>query len=564
MKNFLFLALLLGLWACKSEQSGADQILFNGSIATANPEQPEAEALAISGDRIVAVGSWDEVAKFQGPNTQMLDLEGKFLMPGFIEGHGHFSGLGMSLLNLNFLKAESWDEIVAAVAEAAATLPPGTWIEGRGWHQEKWTQTPDQNQLGYPFHQRLSELTPEHPVVLFHASGHALFANALAMEAAGISAETPNPEGGAILRDLDGEAIGVFEERAMRPVREAYGQYLETLPDSLRLLRWEKAIELAQDECLAKGITSFQDAGSSLEEIERYRDWARNDRLRLRLWVMIRHNSETLEGKLDGFPVVNEGQHKFTCRAMKSEVDGALGAFGAWLLRPYHDKPGFEGQNTTPISEVRKLAAMAHEHGLQFCVHAIGDRANRVVLDLFSEKLEPGNDLRWRVEHAQHLSPADIPRFQELSVIASMQGIHCTSDAPFVERRLGTERSKVGAYAWRSLIDAGVLIANGTDAPVEDVDPLLSFYASVTRRRSDTGMDFFPEQSMTREEALYSYTRWNAFASFEDGDKGSLEPGKLADMVLLSENLLTCPDEAILQTQVLRTMVGGNWLFNGE
>jgi predicted amidohydrolase YtcJ len=403
----------------------------------------------------------------------------------------------------------------------------------------------------------LSERSPNHPVVLFHASGHALFANQAAMDAAGISADTPDPEGGAILRDLNGEAIGVFEERAMRPIREAYQQDLETLPEEARRARWDKAIELAQEECLSKGITSFQDAGSTLEEIERYRQMADLNQLRLRLWAMVRHNSETLEGQLDGFPILHAGQYAFTCRAMKSEVDGALGAFGAWLLRPYHDKPGFEGQNTTPVSEVRKLAEMAKKHGLQFCVHAIGDRANRVVLDLFEEQLEPGNDLRWRVEHAQHLNPQDIPRFKELGAIASMQGIHCTSDAPFVERRLGEQRSREGAYAWRSLIDAGVLIANGTDAPVEDVDPLKSFYASVTRRREDNGLVFYPEQRMTREEALYSYTRWNAFAAFEEDIKGSLEPGKLADLVVLSENLLSCPDEAILEARVLLTMVGG-------
>lgn len=561
MKKYLSLMLLTALMACQPEAPVADLILYNAVIATANPEQPEAEALAIQGDRILALGSWEAMQVYQGPNTQLMDLAGQFVMPGFIEGHGHFSGVGMGLLNLNFLQAKSWEEILDAVAEAAETLPPGTWIEGRGWHQEKWQESPSPNLLGYPYHQALSERSPNHPVVLFHASGHALFANQAAMEAAGISADTPNPEGGAILRDLNGEAIGVFEERAMRPVREAYQQYLETLPEEARRARWDKAIELAQEECLAKGVTSFQDAGSSLKEIERYRQMADRNQLRLRLWVMVRHNSETLEGKLDGFPILNAGQYAFTCRAMKSEVDGALGAFGAWLLRPYHDKPGFEGQNTTPVSEVRKLAGMAKKHGLQFCVHAIGDRANRVVLDLFDEQLEPGNDLRWRVEHAQHLNPQDIPRFKELGAIASMQGIHCTSDAPFVERRLGEERSREGAYAWRSLIDAGVLIANGTDAPVEDVDPLKSFYASVTRRREDNGLVFYPEQRMTREEALYSYTRWNAFAAFEEDLKGSLEPGKLADLVVLSENLLSCPDEAILEARVLLTMVGGTVQF---
>ncbi len=263
---------------------------------------------------------------------------------------------------------------------------------------------------------------------------------------------------------------------------------------------------------------------------------------------------------MGGLPIVDAGNHYFTCKAIKSAVDGALGSFGAWLLKSYRDKQNFHGQNTVPIDEVEKIAQLAWEHDMQLCVHAIGDRANREVLDIFEAtfKTDPSRkDHRWRIEHAQHLDTADIPRFRDLGVIASMQGIHCTSDAPFVVKRLGEERARYGAYPWRSLIDAGVVVTNGTDAPVEDVDPIESFYASVTRRRPDTGLEFFPEQAMTREEAIHSYTLACAFAAFEEKDKGSLEEGKLADIVVLSKDLANCTDEEILQTEVLMTIVGG-------
>ncbi|MEL6864667.1 MAG: amidohydrolase, partial [Bacteroidota bacterium] len=442
----------------------------------------------------------------------------------------------------------------------AATAEPGEWIEGRGWHQEKWDQALDRQVHGYPYHDQLSAVSPNNPVILFHASGHSLFANAKAMEAAGISKETPDPAGGAIVRDNSGEAIGVFEERAMRSIRSAYKAYQDQLsPESLEA-QWYDAIELAQKECLAKGITSFQDAGSTYEEIARYKDMAKQKQFDLRLWAMLRHSYAEMKDNLVGFPIRDVGDHYFTVNAIKTEVDGALGAFGAWLLRPYTDKPNFHGQNTTTIEEVKNIAQLALDHQLQLCVHAIGDRANREVLNIFEqqfERMEEWSDLRWRIEHAQHLHPDDIPRFRALGAIASMQGIHCTSDAPFVVKRLGEQRSREGAYAWRSLLDAGVAIANGTDAPVEDVDPLPSFYASVTRKRADNGMIFFPEQSMTREEAIHTYTLGNAYAAFEEQDKGSLEKGKLADIVVLSNDLVTCSEEDILKTEVLYTIVGG-------
>ncbi len=557
--TFIVIVITLLFSACTPDVESADLVILNGKILTlAEQGEPYVEALAAKNGRIIALGKNDLIKQhIKDDATRILDLEGKFAMPGFIEGHGHFSGLGFSLMNLNFLAAKNWDEIVGKVEARTKELKPGEWIEGRGWHQEKWNKSPEQQIHGYPFHHELSALTPDHPVILFHASGHSLYANEKAMEIANITKETPDPAGGTIIRDNTGEAIGVFEERAMTPIRDAFNAYQETLSEKDRFERWQKAITLAEANCLENGITSFQDAGSSFDDVKNYKELATKKELDLRLWSMLRHPYDEMVGKLDGFSYTSDF---FTCRAIKSQVDGALGAFGAWLLKPYHDKPGFEGQNTTPVSEVKNIAQLALKHNMQLCVHAIGDRANRVTLNIYEEAFgdkAQDNDLRWRIEHAQHLDVADIPRFKSLGVIASMQGVHCTSDAPFVEKRLGEERARKGAYAWRSLIDNGVYIANGTDAPVEDVSALESLYASVTRKRTDTGLEFFTEQKMTREEALKSYTTWNAFAAFEEKDKGTLELGKFADIVVLSKNLMKCSDEDILNADIIYTIVGG-------
>ncbi|MCB0685284.1 MAG: amidohydrolase, partial [Saprospiraceae bacterium] len=335
-----------------------------------------------------------------------------------------------------------------------------------------------------------------------------------------------------------------------------------------KLEQWYEGIKLADQECLENGITSFQDAGSSFEWIDRYKKLAEQGELDVRLWVMIRQSADDMKDRLEGFPWIGLGDQMLTVRAIKSDVDGALGSFGAWLLAPYADKPDFVGQNTTQVSEVEAVADLAYQYGLQLCVHAIGDRANREVLNIYQKYYEKAvatqQDLRWRIEHAQHLAVEDIPRFAEMGVIAAMQGIHCTSDAPFVEKRLGYDRARQGAYAWRSLLDAGAVIANGTDAPVEDVNPIESFYASVTRKRIDNGFEFFPEQAMTRYEALRSYTIDAAYAGFEEDVKGSIEQGKLADFTILSQNLLQCSDEDVLKAKVLYTIVGGKIKYTAK
>jgi predicted amidohydrolase YtcJ len=558
----LLLLITLSFFACQQPESAelADTILINGNIYTVDEDNPRVEALAIQGDRIMKVGTTAEIEALKGDSTTVYDLEGRFVMPGFIEGHGHFSGLGNSLLNLNFLRSESWDEVVAAVEERVKTAKPGEWIIGRGWHQEKWNKTPERNVLGYPFHDDLSAVSPDNPVFLNHASGHAAFANAKAMELAGITSETPDPFGGEIIRDSRGAPIGVFEETAENLIGRAYEEYRATLSEEDKLEEWYKMIELAEQECLENGITSFQDAGSSFDEIDRYIGLAEDGELDVRLWVMISGREDDLAEKAPQFPKIGVGENALTVRAIKGYMDGALGARGAWMLEPYTDKPDSYGKNTTPIEDLVEWGEIAFENGLQYCVHGIGDRGNQEILNIFEEqfKEDPSKTgLRWRIEHAQHLDTSDIPRFKELGVIASIQGIHCTSDAPYVVARLGEERARYGAYPWRSLLDAGVIVANGTDAPVEDVSALESFYASVTRKRADSGMEFFPEQKMTRAEAIYSYTLGNAYAAFEEDIKGSLTEGKLADIVVLSNDLSNCPEEEILKTEIIHTFVGG-------
>ncbi|MEO6039144.1 MAG: amidohydrolase, partial [Saprospiraceae bacterium] len=492
----------------------------------------------------------------------------------------HFSALGRSLQNLNLMTTKSWQEIVHLVSEKTDLTASGIWIEGRGWHQEKWLSPPGRNVNGYPYHDALSAVSPDNPVILYHASGHGLFANAKAMELAGISRETPNPVGGRIVRDAQGNLTGMFEENAMDLLNRPYTAWKNQQPEAKRVAAFERTIALATQECLAKGITSFQDAGSDFWELAQYRRLAESGQLGLRLWAMVMQPKAGDFPKLAQFPQIGLGEGFFTCQAVKAYLDGALGSYGAWLLAPYTDKPDTYGQNTSPVDTIAALAAECRRRHLQYCVHAIGDRANREVLNVFEQAFRqyPGTadelqkfgfqtdeghpGFRWRIEHAQHTDPADQARFAQLGVIASMQAIHCTSDAPFVVKRLGLARAQAGAYAWRRLLDQGARLTNGTDAPVEDVDPLPCLYAAVTRRRADGGAPFFPENCLTREEALLSYTRWNAYAAFEETVKGSLEVGKYADLVVLSIDLLRCVPEEILQAKVLKTYVHGQLKFS--
>jgi predicted amidohydrolase YtcJ len=546
-----------------SGELAADLVLRNGKIATLDDRNPTVQALAARGGKILALGRDDEIARLIGEKTEVIDLGGKFAMPGFIEGHGHFTSLGQTKMELDLRTAKSWDDIIRLVGEAAQRTPPGEWIIGHGWHQAKWAAPPEPNVDGYPIHTKLSEITPKNPVLLSHASGHMCFANAEAMRLAGVSSQTANPSGGEILKDAEGHPTGVFRETAQGPVRTACRRASQNRSAEETARTLDKAIQLAEDECLAKGITSFQDAGSDFHTIDVFTKLAEDGKLKIRLWVMARTSTNELASKLGKYRMIGLGDNHLTVRGIKQAIDGALGAHGAWLLEPYEDLPSSTGLNTTPVSTIQEAARLAVKHDYQLCVHAIGDRANRETLNVFEEVLRENpspQSRRWRIEHAQHLHPEDIPRFAKLGIIASMQGIHCTSDAVFVLRRLGFRRAEQGAYVWQSLIKSGAIVSNGTDTPVEDVDPIACYYASVTRKLAN-GTAFFPEQRMTREQALRSYTIQAAYSAFEEDIKGTLTPGKLADVVVLTQDILTVPDEKILKTRVDYTIVGGNVVY---
>jgi predicted amidohydrolase YtcJ len=559
--RILCLSLALSVSGVALSVEPADLVLRGGKVATQDAARPVAEAIAIRGARIVAVGSLADVQPHVGPATKVLDTTGKLVVPGFIEGHGHFFSLGEQKLKLDVSDAATWDEVVQRVAAAAQTTPKSKWIEGRGWHQGKWKHPPEPNVQGYPVTSALSRATPDHPVVLTHGTGHMCLANARAMELAGVTAGTKAPAGGEILKDAEGRPTGVFREAAMDLVYRALNRALrDRTPDQVREEQLA-AIGLATAECLKHGVTSFQDAGSSTAEVDLLKDLAGRDELKVRLWVMLNESNGVLARKLPAYRLVGHGGGFLTVRGIKRMVDGALGTHGAWLLNPYDDLPGSTGLNVLPLAELRETAELALTHDYQLCVHAIGDRANREVLDVMEDVFRrlprrEERDLRWRIEHAQHLHPDDISRFAKLGVIASMQANHATSDGPFVVQRLGQRRAAEGAYAWRRLLDARAVVINGTDVPVERIDPLACFLSSVTRQMA-SGATFFPEQAMTREEALRSYTAAAAWAAFEEQDKGTLAVGKLADLVVLSGDLLTMPADEIPSVRVETTIVGG-------
>ena len=543
----------------------ATLVLRGGKIVTVDDATPEAQALAVRGDRIVAVGTAEQVQPFISPSTEVVDLTGFTAVPGLIEGHGHFMGLGQSRMVLDLMDVASWDQIVALVADAAAKAKPGEWIRGRGWHQEKWTSVPQPNVEGFPLHDTLSKVSPNNPVLLEHASGHASFVNAKAMEAAGITSATTPPSGGDILKDKAGRPIGVLRETASDLAENAMAAWFGKKTPEERATDARRQIELAVEESLHKGITSFQDAGENFGTIDVLKQAATEGALGIRLWIMVRDSNENIKAKLPAYKATGLADNHLTIAAIKQQIDGALGSRGAWMLEPYADMKTSSGLNTAPVPEVRELAAIAAANGVQLGVHAIGDRANREVLDIFEAtfKANPAvTDWRWRIEHAQHLNVADIPRFGQLGVIASMQGIHATSDAPYVPARLGDARAEEGAYVWQKLMKSGAVVSNGTDVPVERIDPLPNLYATITRKTKG-GTVFYPDQRMSRAEALKSYTYNAAYAAKEEALKGSLTVGKLADITVLSKDIMTVPEDDIPAAAVVYTIVGGRVMYRG-
>jgi hypothetical protein len=564
-KRILLLSLLLGS-SCRDSAEHADLLIRGGTIYTVNDQNPVVEAVAVKDRKVVYAGSEEGSRKYVSDKTKIIDLQGKVMTPGFIEGHGHIMGVGYNELELDLMAVKSYDEIVEMVKQAVKDAKPGQWILGRGWHQDKWDKMPNNMVKGFQTHHLLSSVSPDNPVFLRHASGHAGFANAKAMEIAGanqLSVEKLDTdglrEGGEIIRDAVGNPTGIFNERAM-------GLIARHIPENT-LASDAQALDLALKACARFGITGFHDAGASRRTIDLFKQFKKEGKLNVRLYPMLSGGDYGLVKEwLARGPEIDE-DHFLTIRSIKLSCDGALGSRGAWLLEPYSDRPEFYGMATTPMDTVLKVSREALTHGFQVCSHAIGDRANREILDryeiAFREHLTKAKDHRFRIEHAQHLHSDDIPRFAQLGVIPAMQAIHMSSDRPWAIERLGEQRIKEGAYMWQSLLKSGAKIVNGTDAPVEPLNPIPSFYASVSRKtlKGTPEGGFEPQEKMTRQQALRSYTLDAAYGAFQEEVLGSIEEGKLADFTIFSKDIMTISEEEILGAEVTMTVVGGSIIF---
>ncbi len=572
-KTPVIILILLVLISCQSPKQKADLILSGGKIYTVDEKRPTVEAVAVKDGRILFAGDEQEARMFMGDHTQVIDLAGKTMTPGFIEGHGHIMGVGYNEMNLDLADVKSYDELVARVKEVVSRTKPGQWILGRGWHQDKWIIKPDKMVKGFQTHHLLSEVSPHNPVFLRHASGHAALANAKAMEIAGVnplSAEQPAANlshgGGEVIRDPMGNPTGIFNERAMTLI-ERY------IPDDTEETD-AQALTLAMKACWRNGITSFHDAGaggdntaSGRRTIRLFQKFNDEGKLGVRLYVMLKgYHSELVHEWLKKGPAIDT-MGFLTIRSIKLNCDGALGSRGAWLLEEYSDSRGNYGMATLPMDTVLKISREALKAGFQVCSHAIGDRTNREILDryeiAFRENPQQSKDHRFRIEHAQHLHPDDIPRFAQLGVLAAMQAIHMSSDRPWAIERLGEKRIREGAYRWQSLLRSGAKIINGTDAPVEPLNPVACFYASVTRKtlagQPEGGYE--PQEKMSRQQALRSYTLDAAFGAFEEKMKGSIEAGKLADFTVFSQDIMEVAEDELLQTEIAMTIIGGKVVF---
>lgn len=546
----LLLAAPRALSAQSAQSAPADLIVTGARVYTVDAAHPMAQALAVRAGRIVFVGSAAEAMVLRGQNTRVLDLPGRTVLPGLIDAHVHLTGLGQSLRTVDLMGVRSYEEVVARVAARAREMRPGEWIRGRGWNQTLWPDT------RFPTHELLSRAVPDNPVTLGRQDGHATLANAKAMELAGITAQTPDPDGGRIIRNPDGSPTGVFVDNAQGLI----GRVVP--PSSPAEQRAEALAGIA--EANKYGLTGIHDAGVPQRTIDLYEELARAGQYNLRNYVMVSADSGTLAAAFRRGPQrALEGGHLWI-RAIKIVSDGALGSRGAAMIEDYSDEPGNKGLVRVPPERIQQIAEEGLRRGFQVNTHAIGDRANRMVLDAYEAALRavPTADHRFRIEHAQVLHRQDIPRFAQLGVIPSMQTSHQTSDAAMAMARLGFTRAQ-SAYTWRSLLNTGVVIANGTDTPVEPVNPLIGFHAAITRQDGNNwpAGGWFPDERMTRQEALQSMTIWPAYASFMEDVSGSLTIGKYADFVVLDQDIMTVAPERILDTNVLMTVLGGNVVY---
>jgi predicted amidohydrolase YtcJ len=559
------IALLIVTSCTSPKKDFATMIIHGGTIYTVDSTYVTVEAVATKNNTILFAGSLEEAETYKNDQTQLIDLKGKTMTPGLIEGHGHFMGLGYNELELDLMATNSYQDIIDAVAERVKTAKPGDWILGRGWHQSKWDSMPADLVKGFQTHHRLSDISPDNPVYLGHASGHAGFANAKAMEIAGLQVlsqegiKAYDIEGGEVIVDEFGRPTGIFNERAQSLI---YKHIPEDTPESDN-----QAFKLAIEACYENGITSFHDAGISRETIAFYNQKKASGDMNIRIYAMLTGwDKDLLNEWYEKGPMVDP-DHLFTIRSVKLNCDGALGSRGAWLLEPYSDRPDHFGHETLPMDFVKKTALSGLKNGFQVCSHAIGDRANREILDRYESALtelpELSKNHRFRIEHAQHLHPDDIPRFAKLHVIPAMQAVHMSSDRPWAIDRLGEKRIKEGAYMWQDLLKSGVPIVNGTDVPVEPINPIASFYASVSRKtlKGTPEGGYEPDQKMTRAQALKSYTLDAAYGAFEEDIKGSIKVGKLADFTIYNQDLMIVDEDDLLNTQIVMTIFNGEIVF---
>ncbi len=538
--------------ACR-ESPRADRVFFNGHIVTMSTALPEATSIAVADGRIVATGSNDQVRRTY-PNAATEDLHGQTVMPGIVESHVHLLSLGQSFLELNIEGIRTPEEVAQKVKERMAQTPAGEWITGWGWDEGAWARS-------YPTNERLNQAAPDNPVWLRGLHGFAGWANAKALEIAGIGPSTPNPPNGEIIKDpKTGKPTGILKN-------DAQGLLTRHIPP-MTPAKVEKALTLAGQECLQYGLTTVHDANVTRPVLDALRSLAAKRQLKSRVYVMLdATDGDLIEPFLQRGPQIDPA-HWLTIRCIKIFADGALGSRGAALFEPYSDAPGTRGQLTTSQEDIYKLTARALKAGLQVAVHAIGDRANRITLDAFEAALRDvpqAKDHRLRVEHAQVVALEDIPRFKHLGVISSMQPPHCTSDMPWAETRVGPERIK-GAYAWRSFLNAGVRVPLNSDFPGETPNPFWGMYAAETRQSPDgkPSGGWRTEQCLTRREVLRAYTVESAYAGFDEGVLGQIAPGMLADFIVLSDNILTVPPRNLLSLKVERTYVGGNLVYNRQ
>ena len=538
-----------------SSASVATDLLITGTIYTANDDSPIVEAVVVSDGRFTYVGSLEGARLAASEQVKEIELDSRIAYPGFIESHGHLSSLGESITNLDLNGVDSYQTIVGMVADAAAKAAPGQVIKVRGWHQSKWQSQPKITVDGFPTHRSLSEVSPNNPVFLGHANGHSAMINQAAMDEINLSFTTTPPEGGVIVKDARGNPTGILHENA---IDLAY-PLIALSVDSAKA-----AILAAQRHAFRWGITNFHDAGAGKTDIEAQQMLNDAGDLKLRVYTMVSAQDEALSDYwLARAPLIAKDDSRLTIRSFKAVMDGALGSRTAWLHAPYTDDPGTSGVQTFDEDRLIDMMKRSVEYGWQINTHAIGDKANTVVLDAIATAQLGPYDHRARIEHSQHLIRSDINRFADLGVIASIQTIHMSSDRPWAIDRLGQERIETGAYIWRDLLNAGVHLANGTDVPVEPINPLANFYAAVARKTlNGTPEDGFElNQRMTREETLKSMTLWNAFAGFEEDQLGSIEVGKQADITVLDRDIMTVEESDILSTNVAMTIVSGEIVY---